>query len=84
MCYQRLGTKFLKEETAFLKEIDVICWDECDSIFDFATQAFVKARKTDFARKSVSNAEVLSVIQEHSTKKEYMPLIMLGEWQHII
>ncbi len=84
MCYQRLGTKFLKEETDFLKQIDVICWDECDSIFDFATQAFVKARKTDFARKNVSNAEVLSVIQEHSTKKEYMPLIMLGEWQHII
>lgn len=84
MCYQRLGTKFLKEQTDFLKEIDVICWDECDSIFDFATQAFVKARKTDFARKNVSNAEVLSVIQEHSTKKEYMPLIMLGEWQHII
>lgn len=84
MCYQRLGMKFIKQETDFLKEIDVICWDQCDSIFDFATQAFVKARKTDFARRDVSNAEVLSVIQQMSTKKEYMPLILLGEWQHII
>ena len=84
MCYQRLGTKVLKDQLDFLDEIDVICWDECDSIFDFATQAFVKARKTDFARKQCSNAEVLSVIQEFSTKKEYMPLIMLGAWQHLI
>ena len=72
MCYQRLGVKFLKQDTAFLKQIDVICWDQCDSVFDFATQAFVKARKTDFARKNVSNAQVLSVIQSHSTKKEYI------------
>lgn len=84
MCYQHLGMLFIKERVDFLKEIDVICWDECDSIFDFATQAFVKARKTDFARKNVSNAEVLAVIQQHSTKKEYMPLIMLGEWERII
>ena len=84
MCYQRLGMKFIKQDTDFLKQIDVICWDQCDSIFDFATQAFIKARKTDFARKNVSNAQVLSVIQTHSTKKEYMPLILLGAWQHII
>jgi len=70
----------LKEDLAFLDNIDVICWDECDSVFDFATQAFVKARKTDFARHNVSNMEVLSVIQSFSTKKDYMPLVILGEW----
>ena len=74
----------LKEQTDWLEEIDVICWDECDSIFDFATQAFVRARTTDFARKEVSNAEVLAVIQDFSTKKEYMPLILLGAWEHLI
>ena len=84
MCYQRLGSKCLKDELSFLEEIDVICWDECDSIFDFATQAFVRARKTDFARKEVSNAEVLSVIQQFSSKKEYMPLVLLGAWEHLI
>ena len=84
MCYQGLGARILKGNTAFLDEIDVICWDECDSIFDFATQAFVKARKTDFARKNVSNAEVLSVIQQFSSKKEYMSLILLGEWEKMI
>ena len=84
MCYQRLGLEFMKNQVSWLQQIDVICWDECDSVFDFATQAFIKARKTDFARKTVSNAEVLSVIQSFSTKKEYMPLIILGEWEHII
>lgn len=84
MCYQRLGSKFMKNQVSWLNQIDVICWDECDSIFDFATQAFVKARKTDFARKNVSNMEVLSAIQTFSTKKEYMPLIMLGEWEKIL
>ena len=84
MCYQRLGQKALKDELGFLDEVDVICWDECDSIFDFATQAFVKARRQDFARKSVSNAEVLSIIQNYSTKQDYMPLVLLGAWQRII
>ena len=84
MCYQGLGAKMINEDIDFLENIDVICWDECDSIFDFATQAFVKARKTDFARKSVSNAEVLYGIQAFSTKKEYMPLILLGGWENII
>jgi len=84
MCYQRLGAKCLKDELKFLDEIDVICWDECDSIFDFATQAFVRARKTDFARKEVSNAEVLSVIQQFSSKKEYMSLVLLGAWERLI
>lgn len=60
MCYQRLGQKCIKEDLDWLEEIDVICWDECDSIFDFATQAFVKARKQDFGRGS--NAELLSII----------------------
>lgn len=73
-----------ENQVSWLNQIDVICWDECDSVFDFATQAFIKARKTDFARKTVSNAEVLSVIQSFSTKKEYMPLIILGEWEKII
>lgn len=84
MCYQRLGQKAVKRKLDFLKEVDVICWDECDSIFDFATQAFVRARKTDFAREDVSNAEVLSVIQDYSTKTEYMPLILLGMWERLI
>ena len=84
MCYQSLGVRAVKDRLEFLKDIDVICWDECDSIFDFATQAFVKARKTDFARQDVSNAEVLSVIQQFSTKKEYMPLVLLGTWEQLI
>ena len=84
MCYQRLGAKFMKGKVAWLDQIDVICWDECDSVFDFATQAFVKARKTDFAREDVSNMEVLSAIQTFSTKKEYMPLVMLGEWEKLL
>ena len=84
MCYQGLGARILKDDLKFLENIDVICWDECDSVFDFATQAFVRARKTDFARRDVSNMEVLSVIQSFSTKKEYMPLIILGAWEHFI
>ena len=84
MCYQALGIRTLHENTSFLDNVDVICWDECDSIFDFATQAFTKARKTDFARKDTSNAEILSIIQRYSSKKEYMPLIMLGEWERLI
>ena len=84
MCYQSLGTRSLHDDLDFLENIDVICWDECDSIFDFATAAFTKARKTDFARKNKSNAEILNIIQEYSTKKEYMPLVMLGAWERII
>lgn len=84
MCYQGLGARVLKDDLKFLENIDVICWDECDSVFDFATQAFVRARKTDFARRDVSNMEVLSVIQSFSTKKEYMPLIILGAWERFI
>lgn len=84
MCYQSLGSRSLRDDTDFLNEIDVICWDECDSIFDFATAAFTKARKTDFARKDKSNAEILNIIQEYSSKKDYMPLIMLGAWEKII
>lgn len=84
MCYQGLGMRVLKEETAFLDSIDVICWDECDSIFDFAATAFQKARHSDFARKSSTNNEILSLIQQHSSRKEYMPLILLGYWEKII
>lgn len=84
MCYQKLGQLAIKEQLGWLNEIDVICWDECDSIFDFATQAFIKARKNDFSRPGTSNAEVLSVIQDFSTKKEYMPLILLGAWERLI
>ena len=84
MCYQKLGQLAIKEQLDWLSEIDVICWDECDSIFDFATQAFIKARKNDFSRPGTSNAEVLSVIQDFSTKKEYMPLILLGAWERLI
>lgn len=90
MCYQGLGMRLLKGQGQFLENIDVICWDECDSIFDFATQAFIKARKTDYARKvdsynqTISNAEILAVIQKYSSKKEYMPLIMLGAWDSIV
>lgn len=84
MCYQALGARAVKGNLSFLENIDVICWDECDSIFNFATQAFARARHTDFARKEVSNVEVLSIIQKYSSKKEYMPLILLGAWERII
>lgn len=84
MCYQALGMKAMREETDWLEHIDVICWDECDSIFDFAASAFAKARKLDYAKKSSSNGEILSLIQEHSTRKEYMPLALLGFWENII
>ena len=84
MCYQGLGTRFVKGDTDFLKEIDVICWDECDSIFDFAVDAFAIARRTDFARQDVTNAEVLSIIQKYSTNLKYMPLILLGSWEKLI
>jgi len=54
--------KAMREDTHWLESIDVICWDECDSIFDFAASAFAKARKTEYARKSSSNGEILSLI----------------------
>lgn len=90
MCYQKFGNEILKGGAAFLNEIDVICWDECDSIFDFAAQAFAKARRTDYARtrddqgQEISNAEILAVIQKYSSKKEYMPLVLLGAWENIV
>lgn len=84
MCYQRLGTHALKDDLDFLKEVDVICWDECDSIFDFATEAFVKAKRNDFARPGVSNAEVLATIQSYSSRRDYMPLVLLGTWEKIV
>ncbi len=82
MCYQKLGYKCIKDELDFLKEIDVICWDECDSIFDFAAQAFVRARKQDFGRGS--NAELLSIIQSYAIRQDYMPLVLLGKWEEIV
>lgn len=84
MCYQSLGMKIMKDDIDFLEEIDVICWDECDVIFDYAATAFARARKTEFARKSSTNSEILTLIQEHSTKTEYMPLVLLGYWEKII
>ena len=84
MCYQKLASLAAREELEFLENIDVICWDECDSIFNFAVDAFAAARKTDFARKKISNAEVLHGIQTLSTKKEYLPLILLGTWEEIV
>jgi len=84
MCYQALGARAMRNDLEFLENIDVICWDECDSIFNFATEAFTRARRTDFARKDASNAEVLSIIQRYSSKKEYMPLVLLGAWERII
>lgn len=86
MCYQGLGMKLIGGEGGFLENIDVICWDECDSIFDFATRAFKIARTRDYNRKDkeISNAEILSVIQNYNSTKEYMPLILLGQWEHIV
>lgn len=84
MCYQALGMKALRNDLSFLEEIDCICWDECDSVFDFAAQAFAKARKTDFAREDSTNEEILTIIQKYSSKKEYMPLVLLGEWERIV
>lgn len=86
MCYQGFGMRLINGEGGFLDYIDVICWDECDSIFDFATQAFKYARTRDFIRKDIemSNAMILSVIQSFLGTKEYMPLILLGKWEGII
>jgi len=84
MCYQKLASLVAQEKLDFLDNIDVICWDECDSIFDFAVDAFATARRTDFARKSLTNAEVLHGIQTFSTKKDYWPLILLGAWENIV
>ena len=84
MCYQSLGMKAMRGDLSFLENIDCICWDECDSIFDFAAQAFAKARKTDFAREDTTNEEILAIIQKYSSKKEYMPLVLLGEWEKIV
>lgn len=84
MCYQKFGYMLLKGGTQFLDDLDVICWDECDAIFNFAASAFTKARKTDFARQDLSNSEVLAAIQMFSSKSEYMPLILLGFWEKII
>lgn len=84
MCYQALGMKCLRGELQFLENIDVICWDECDSIFDFAAAAFAKARRKDFARKDKTNEEILTIIQQYSSNKDYMPLVLLGEWERII
>ena len=84
MCYQALGSAVIREEVDFLDNIDVICWDECDSVFDFAAAAFAKARKTDFSRQTISNEEVLAIIQQYSTKREYMPLVLLGFWEQLI
>lgn len=84
MCYQRFGYMLMHNGLEMLSELDVICWDECDSIFNFASSAFTKARKTDYARAEKSNSEILSAIQEYSTKGEYMPLILLGFWEKII
>lgn len=83
MCYQAFVYKLLKTQD-FLQDLDVICWDECDAIFDFAATAFTKARKTDYAREDQSNSEVLAAIQTYSSKAEYMPLILLGFWEKII
>lgn len=86
MCYQGFGQRLVRGDNEFLRELDVICWDECDSIFDFATAAFKLARTKDYNRKDkeFSNAEILSVIQTYSSTKEYMPLILLGKWEEII
>ncbi len=85
MCYQRFGFKLLKaKDMDFLKELDVICWDECDAVFDFAINAFNQARSTDFARNDITSSEVLVHIQASSSKPEYMPLILLGFWEKII
>ena len=84
MCYQALGMKALRGDLSFLENVDCICWDECDSIFDFAAQAFAKARKYDFAREETTNEEILAVIQKYSSKRDYMPLVLLGEWERIV
>ena len=84
MCYQAFIWNVIKDNTNFLSDVDCIVWDECDSIFDFAVNAFVKARKTDFARIEYSNKEILAVVQKYSTAQQYLPLVMLGEWERII
>lgn len=84
MCYQRLAQHAIKDDLDFLKDVDVIVWDECDTIFNFAAQAFTVAYKTDFSRKNATRAEVLSIIQKYSSRPEYASLILLGAWESII
>lgn len=86
MCYQKFGNEIISRQVSFLNEIDVICWDECDSIFNFAASAFKLARRKDYNRpdKDLSNAEILAVIQGYTSTREYMPLILLGKWEEII
>lgn len=86
MCYQKFGNEIISRQASFLNEIDVICWDECDSIFNFAASAFKLARHKDYNRpdKDLSNAEILAVIQGYTSTREYMPLILLGKWEEII
>lgn len=83
-CYQSIQNCAVKGQLDFLNEIDCICWDECDAIFDYAAQAFAKAIKTDFGRKDIPNNEILAIIQKYSSKQEYAPLIWLGEWEKIV
>ena len=82
MCYQRFGQKCVKNDLDWLENIDVICWDECDSVFDYAAKAFAEARKKDYGRGS--NAELLVAIQRYSINKNYMPLVLLGQWERIV
>lgn len=84
MCYQGLAARAVKQDLGFLDYIDVICWDECDSIFNFASQAFARARKTDFAKQNVTNSQVLAIIQQYSTKHQYSSLVLLGAWERIV
>lgn len=84
MCYQAFVWNIIENNVDFLKDVDCIVWDECDSIFDFAVPAFIKARKTDFARVEYTNSEILAVIQKYSTAQQYLPLVMLGEWERIV
>lgn len=83
-CYQSIQNRAVRGELDFLNEIDCVCWDECDSIFDWAATAFAKALKTDFKKKEIPNEEILAIIQKYSSKQEYAPLVWLGEWEHIV
>lgn len=85
MCYQELAIMSTKERyPAFLNQIDVICWDECDSIFDFAASTFAKARKSIFTWSDNSNAEILVAIQKYCGNKEYAPLLLLALWEKLL
>lgn len=81
--YQKLAAMCRRSTDAleFLDDVDVVCWDECDSIFDFAISEIDEIKK-EFKR--VPIAEALSMVQKASCQKKYSAIIFLGEIRKVI